>query len=1075
MAKSKSRPFEADAFFAWRTPLLPVDELVRWTDTPRPLTDDAALANERTRLRQWLLALVDRPEIKEALFLASPSLEESLAAWREAPTSERGIKVERSVIRYFSRMAVRPTPFGLFAGMSIGKPGATTQLTLGPRDTYRRHTRLDGDYLTAVTAAVVADRAMRGELLFRPTSSLYDAGGRKRYVERRLVGKVRSYHLVAVEPTDYLEATLKRAQDGTRLAPLAEVLIGDEITRADADEFVDSLVESQLLVPDLSPRVTGDEPVSDIIEQLAHNDATKTIAGTLDEVRADLATLDSEPVGATPERFRALAKRLEPLPTPVEIARLFQVDLVKPVAEATVGADLLEELARAVDVLVEVAPTSDPGGSLRPFMDAFTTRYEQSEVPLLQALDEESGIGLGNNRGSSTEDSPLLAGLGLGVRGGDDGPTLRARDTFLFGKILAAAKDGAPWSLSDDDCKALKSERPPSLPSSYAVFAGLGRDEHGPQLHIHSAGGPSAANLLGRFCHGDPRLTQLVRDHLRREEALEPDAIFAEIVHLPEGRVGNVLLRPVLREHEIAYLGRSGAPHAQQITANDLWVSVLGGKVVLRSRRLGRRVLPRLTTAHNFSSPLNLGLYRFLCALQHQDGSGVSWSWGTAGNVAEFLPRVTSGRTILSLAQWRLTKKQIQELAPLKNAALWARVQALRGELRWPRFIGLADGDNVLPIDLDNVLSVEMWKNLVKERAGANMSELFPYPTELAVSGPEGGFTCEIVVPFVRAKPALLPSATATATDIFARPPTASAAPTAIRRSLPPGSSVLYAKIYCGEASADVVLRDGIAPIVQELGAAGAFTDWFFLRYADPQPHLRVRFFNGAEPARLQSEVAPRLHALIADAHEMGLAYKLQLDTYEREIERYAGPVGMLLSERVFTADSAAALGIVEQLSGDAAAEARWRLTLRGMDQLLDDFGYDLTQKRALVGELRKSYAAEFRIKTPHEKAIGDRFRKERGAVEKILDRRNDLESDLQPGLALLDERSRTLAPVVAELHAAEKSGLLTESVKTLVASYLHMWAIRLLRAQSRAHEAVIHDFLERSYESQQARAKKRG
>ena len=64
---------------------------------------------------------------------------------------------------------------------------------------------------------------------------------------------------------------------------------------------------------------------------------------------------------------------------------------------------------------------------------------------------------------------------------------------------------------------------------------------------IHSVTGPSGANLLGRFCHADPELHRRVEEHLRAEEAHRPDAIFAEVVHLPEGRIGNVLCRPVLR------------------------------------------------------------------------------------------------------------------------------------------------------------------------------------------------------------------------------------------------------------------------------------------------------------------------------------------------------------------------------------------------------------------------------------------------------------------------------------------------------------------------------------------------
>src|SRR5215212_10565512 len=163
--------------------------------------------------------------------------------------------------------------------------------------------------------------------------------------------------------------------------------------------------------------------------------------------------------------------------------------------------------------------------------------------------------------------------------------------------------------------------------------------------------GPSGAVMLGRFCHADPTLHRLVRAHLRAEEAQRPERLFAEIVHLPDGRIGNILCRPVLRDYEIPYLGRSGAPADHQIRVTDLLVSVRNDRIVLRSRSLGREVAPRLTTAHN-EDWRNLGVYRFLCALQRQDVvSALGWDWGPFGD-ALFLPRVVSGRLVLCRARW---------------------------------------------------------------------------------------------------------------------------------------------------------------------------------------------------------------------------------------------------------------------------------------------------------------------------------------------------------------------------------------------------------------------------------------
>ena len=81
---------------------------------------------------------------------------------------------------------------------------------------------------------------------------------------------------------------------------------------------------------------------------------------------------------------------------------------------------------------------------------------------------------------------------------------------------------------------------------------------------------------------------------------------------------------------------------------------------------------------------------------------------------------------------------------------------------------------------------------------------------------------------------------------------------------------------------------------------SGAADGWFFVRYGDPDWHLRVRFHG--EPARLHAEVLPALQAAAAPLLDDGRVWRLQLDTYEREVERYGGPEGVALAERLFEA-----------------------------------------------------------------------------------------------------------------------------------------------------------------------------
>src|SRR6266536_3479477 len=675
--------FTPSGFFVLRTPLLPFEEMVAWSEgleavgslgDPRGL--EAALERDRARLRARLLALVARPEVREAIFVASPSLDEALEIWQKEPDSKQGRKLEPAVVSYVSRAAARATPFGLFAGWTTGTIGAQTRLHLQARERYQRHSRLDMDYLWALAEAVERDPQLRKIFVYEPNSSLYEAAGRLRLAEARLGDNGRSYHLVAVDKSPYLTAALERARGGAALEAVAEVLVDDEISHTEAEEYVAELVDNQLLVTDARPLVTGDEPVHGLVANLSSHAETAQMGERVDEARAALEAIDAEGLGASPDRYRAAASVLGELPAPPDLSRLVQ-------------------------------------------------------VPLVEALDEETGIGFERSNSPLAEASPLLAGLPF--RGGDQmARRWTARDGLLLRKLAQALAEGASEIvLEASDLEALASQQHRPLPDAFYVTAMVAAESDRAiaqgafRVLLQYLGGPPGALLFGRFCHADQTLHKFVRAYLQAEEARRPERLFAEIVHLPDGRIGNILCRPVLRDYEIPYLGRSGAPADRQIPVTDLLVSVRDGRIVLRSRRLEREVVPRLTTAHNHDWR-NLCVYRFLCALQRQDVvSALAWDWGPVQD-APFLPRVVSGRLVLCRARWNATEAEVRALGQARGAGQFAAVQAWRAERRLPRYVGLADRDHELVIDLDNVLSVAALAHQLRGRRQAVLGEMFP-------------------------------------------------------------------------------------------------------------------------------------------------------------------------------------------------------------------------------------------------------------------------------------------------------------------------------------------------------------
>jgi thiopeptide-type bacteriocin biosynthesis protein len=1072
--KDGSEPLRAAGFFAFRTPLLPFEAFAAWgADLAAPCASGGAVQSgvlqaDREKLRSYLRKFIERAEVREAIYLASPSLGESLPLWVQAPDSERGRKVEKSLVKYFARMSGRSTPLGLFAGVSTGQLGKETVLRLVSRSEYRRCTRLDFHYLGALAWKLFHDPDFRLDVRVRPNTSLHRIGNSLRFQALQEQGEHRSFFFIVAETNPLIDHALTLAAS-TAITPrqLAAALATKEaeISQEEAAGLLAQLLDIQLLVSELDPPVTGPGALDDLIRQLERHPGADDLKQRFSMVRAALAEMDGLGLaGASTERYGAIAATLQGLPAAIERGKLYQVDLFKPTVEATLGEAVTAELCRGISALRRMYTSGDP---LKEFRELFRQRYEENpeDVPLQDLLDSEIGLFARGNAGNS--EGTLLQDVGPMEAEAPATVAFTKADEYRLRLLLRAVASGQEIILGEEDIERLSSATPPPLPDALSAQAVLGapsaqalREGHF-KLHFLGAYGPAGGNLLGRFCYGDEALAAGLRELLSAEEAVRPDAIFAEVVHLPSiERVGNFLQRPLLRGHEIPYLGRSAAPPECQIPVGDLTVSVIGERVVLRSRSLGKEVLPRLTNAHYFGASANDGLYRFLCNLQLQGvAAGLRWSWGSLKS-APYLPRVVYGKLVLSLATWNLTKDEMAPLAKAADAALYQAAQDLRARRKLPRFVlfsGDTLSDNWLPIDLDNLLSIEAWAQLLGALETGILHEMFPGPDELVAEGPEGRFTHELVVPFRLARaPSKGPAPARQASQGNAQAP----------RIFSEGSEWLYAKVYLSSTAVDDLLIE-LGPAFDRLSQAGAMDGFYFVRYGDPFWHLRVRV-HGA-PGRLRQEVLPALSAASKRLESSGLAWRFQLDTYRRELERYGGEAGMELCERIFCADSAAVLGIVRSLTGEEPADIRWQLALPGMDRLMEDLGLSLEERLLALEPVAAAFRREFRSTPDLERALGKKHRALGKDVEVLLRGTAEDAGPLAAFSRHFRARSQALKPLGEALRQTEARGALRRPLTEIVGSLLHMHVNRMLRAYHRPHEVVLYDLLLRQYRSRKA------
>jgi thiopeptide-type bacteriocin biosynthesis protein len=315
------------------------------------------------------------------------------------------------------------------------------------------------------------------------------------------------------------------------------------------------------------------------------------------------------------------------------------------------------------------------------------------------------------------------------------------------------------------------------------------------------------------------------------------------------------------------------------------------------------------------------------------------------------------------------------------------------------------------------------------------------------VRGPEGAFRTELVVPFVR-----------TGAAAAERPATASEVQPPPRPYIV-GDDWLYAKIYAEPATADRILREVVGPFVGRQRAEGHAQAWHFIRYADPDWHLRVRI-HGAGPV-LVGRLVPALHDALSPLIERGAVRRLVLDTYEPETARYGGPVGMRLAERLFDIDSDAVLALLGALGPNAPCGPRWRVVLAGVDSLLRVLEVPVEMRIRSLVSFRDSLLEELADHQTLRRTLGERYRTEHGWVEGVV-----LGGGVafEPWGAAMEFRAESLRPFAAAVRDAQDSGRLTRATVDLALSYAHMFANRVLPSVARPQELVVYDFLARAY-----------
>lgn len=660
------------------------------------------------------LKLFSNPIIEEAIYISSYDLYRRLKKWNDGfLLDEKEIsKLKISFLKYLTRMSTRCTPFGIFASTGTGEfSSKPTTLSLDSLKRYRKHTRFDMAINFVLAKEAVYRPEMFPEIIYYPNNSLYKIGGNYRFVEGTLENNKRQYTLQLVETTWYLELIIKASKTGKSTTQLCELLVNHGFGTEDSRVYVFSLISSQILSSAIEPKVTGIE----LLEKIAGDDLVAFQNSPMIKRILELNTSlkGTEDIMGTPvEEYENIRNAINQLDLNIDGKHLIQIDLYSNSLNNDLNKKLKENILEGLNFFNKITGTVS-NSNLIKFKENFLKRYGQEEMDLTEVLDPEMGIGYGVER---NDIHPFLEDLEISLPSNEHkNIKWLPFDDKMLPLVLDSIKNKEfEINLSKSIVKEMTANWE-DLPTTFSALIEVYNIEGEEKVFIAGAGGSSAVNLLARFCDGNNEVNRNVKEIIQIEEGFHSDKIFAEVVHLPQIRTGNILKRPSFRKYEIPYLAQSSLPLEFQILISDLMVSIKQDKVILRSKNLNKEVIPYQTTAHNYKIDA-LPIYHFLCDLQTQNlRSNIGFQWNIVFEKFNFLPRINYENLIISKARWLICKSEILHFNNLKEKKLMHSIVEWRLQLNIPRYVMIIDGDNKLLIDFENINSIQMFLSEIRK------------------------------------------------------------------------------------------------------------------------------------------------------------------------------------------------------------------------------------------------------------------------------------------------------------------------------------------------------------------------
>ncbi|MBL4709779.1 MAG: thiopeptide-type bacteriocin biosynthesis protein, partial [Flavobacteriales bacterium] len=453
------------------------------------------------------------------------------------------------------------------------------------------------------------------------------------------------------------------------------------------------------------------------------------------------------------------------------------------------------------------------------------------------------------------------------------------------------------------------------------------------------------------------------------------------------------------------------------------------------SKSLKCEVIPYNSTAHNYTIT-NVPVYNFLSQLSSQYFvRDIDFSLGSLTSLMNHVPRIEYKNIIVSPAKWKWGKSIIDSIGNCKDIDALMR---LFHQHHFPLKFKITEGDKYIPFDAHNQNDLISLKAALRKKVFVNIEEEFDY---------EDNQNIEFVAGVKNLDTPKIPSITIHENKKD------------IEQNLAPGSEWLYIKIYLNSTYSDHFLVTLFNSWIGQNMNKGQIQKFFFIRYKDPDYHLRLRL--NIKPSDFHDLVNSFYLFIDAIKNELGI-HKVSIETYERELKRYGANI-IEDNEALFCFQSQVCLAKLMQEDA-SITDNRLIYAISFIDYILTFFNFGLIDKQKLVNHLFENFKKEFAYNKKEKIEMDQLYRKLRPSIQKGIEEIPEKLINQS-----LNEKMKNCCKLIIENF---NSQLIDSTFEGLVASHLHMICNRIFKDDNRKLEFFSYFMMDKFYRSEIAQKK---